>query len=77
MSEATRTTSARERATIAARYIRRGRTNGRAFDDCFEMGDGDAVVRALLERVPKDDRIKAFADRCGWTAPGYLDPVTP
>ena len=49
MSAATRATTAKERARIAAGFIRRSSTTGRAFSDCFEMGDGDEVKRLLLE----------------------------
>lgn len=57
MSAAIRATTARERANIAARFIRGCSTDGRAFSDCFEMGDGDEVLRLLLE---KGDRNLAF-----------------
>ncbi len=61
------------RANILAQRIRAGKTNGRAFDTCLEMGDGDEVVRRILVKAQTDPRILAFAERCGWTAPGYLD----
>lgn len=67
MSQATRATSTRARANIAAAYIRRGSTQSRAFDDCFEMGDGDGVVAYLLAKAVTDTRIAAFAQRAGWS----------
>ena len=72
MSRAIQATTARERANIAAAYIRRGITHTREFGNCFEMYDGDAVVFYLLRKGEKDARILAFAERCGWTAPGYV-----
>lgn len=66
MGAATRAKSARERANIAAQMIRAGRTHTRAFDDCFEMYDGDAVRTYLLAKAVTDPRIRAFAERCRW-----------
>lgn len=43
-----------DRASIA---IRRGRTQSRSFDDCFEQGDGDAVVTALVRRAAKNPEL--------------------
>lgn len=64
MNEAYRATSAKERATIAARYIRAGKLDGRAFFSCFEQGDGWAVARHLMARnCPK---INAYAERARW-----------
>lgn len=62
MSEATRATSARERFSIARRIIMRNKSYadggrgdlGRGFSGCFEMGDGDEVVRIGLERIRRD-----------------------
>jgi hypothetical protein len=56
MSQATEAKTARERAAIAARLIRQG-IRSRALDDCFEMYDGDEVLRLL--RARKDARIDA------------------
>ena len=72
MSRAIDAETARERANIAAAYIRRGVTHTREFDNCFEMYDGSAVVHYLLRKAERDPRILAFGERCGWTAPGYL-----
>lgn len=41
------------RVDRAALYLRRGTTARRAFSDCFEHGDGDAVVVALMRRARK------------------------
>jgi hypothetical protein len=52
MSAATRATTAQERADILLRMIRREpREISRAMADCLEMGDGDAVLAIVRERV--------------------------
>lgn len=66
MSAAARAKDAKERAGIAAYHIRRGTTGSRAFDDCFEMGDGTQVVIYLLAKAITDARIAAFAERADW-----------
>ncbi len=38
---------------MAARVIESGQRTTRAFDTCFEMGDGAAVVTALIRRSEK------------------------
>jgi hypothetical protein len=55
--------NARARATIAAQYIRRGLTHGRAFSNCFEMGDGDEVVEYLKKRGERDPRFAEMVKR--------------
>jgi hypothetical protein len=62
MSAAIRASSARERAIIAAQYIRRGATDSRGFDNCFEMGDGDAVMAFL--RLSKSPAVRLYVSRC-------------
>lgn len=56
MSAATKAKSARARATIARNLYVRNRSGefGRNLDDCFEMNDGDEVVRILNEMVKTD-----------------------
>lgn len=53
MSAATNATTAKQRATIAIRMMKNNKSGdfGRAFDDCFEMGDGDAVVAEIARRA--------------------------
>lgn len=49
------------RIATAARIILSGgpgERNSRTFDTCFEMGDGDQVVRALVKRSTKNDRLR-------------------
>jgi hypothetical protein len=77
MSQATRATSARARANIAAAKIREGQTDSRTFDDCFEMGDGDIVVAYLMGKATYDGRIGAMAIRCGWTPERYPKSLIP
>jgi len=60
VSAATRAKSARERANIAARFIRRGSKGSRAFADCFEMGDGDEVAKILVQKAQTDKRLANF-----------------
>jgi hypothetical protein len=45
------------RINYAARCIVSGHTGSRAFDTCFEMGDGDEVVSALVRRAKKNQRL--------------------
>ena len=52
------------RAAAAAIFIRRGRTDSRAFADCFEMGDGDEVVKMLL--LSTHPKVTEYARRAGW-----------
>ena len=54
MSAAISATTARERARIAAAFIQRGSKQNRGFCNCFEMGDGDEVIRLLVERARKN-----------------------
>lgn len=55
MSAAIRATTAKERATIAIRIILHNKNPfTRRLDDCFEMGDGDEVVRIIAERAKKN-----------------------
>lgn len=57
MSAATRASCAKERAQIAAAFIRSGRTPTRALDDCLEMGDGEEVVRILREMAKRSPKL--------------------
>lgn len=65
MSAATRATTARERANIAARFIRDrslygGPVQSRAFDDCFEMGDGQEVIEILKRKARTSPAIDRY-----------------
>jgi len=79
MSEAIKAKTAAERATIAANLLKgakeRNEDLGRPFDDCFEMGDADEVMRILIERAT-DDLALRIAVRRNWkTAPRELTDV--
>lgn len=54
MSLAINAKSARARATIAANMIKKNINFYRAFDDCFEMNDGDEVMEHLIQKTAKD-----------------------
>ena len=57
MSLATRAKNARQRACIAANMIKKQNSFHRAFDDCFEMNDGDEVMNILIEKTAKDPKL--------------------
>jgi hypothetical protein len=73
MSEAIRAKTAAERATIAANLLEgakeRNEDLGRPFDDCFEMGDADEVMRILTERATDDLALRIAVRRNWQTAP--------
>jgi len=60
MSMATNAKNARQRASIAINMIKKQNNFYRAFDDCFEMNDGDEVMKYIIEKTRKD-RILAIA----------------
>ena len=66
MSAATRAQTPRARANIAAAMIRKGCTDSRAFDDCFEMGDATQVVAYLVAKAVTDPRIANFCLQSDW-----------
>lgn len=57
----------RYRVHYAARCLMQGRTHTRAFDTCFEMGDGDEVVAALMQRARHTPRLDQALRR--WLTP--------
>jgi hypothetical protein len=50
--------SAKARASVAIGLIKARRTGSRSFFNCFEMGDGDDVIREILRRAEKDFEIE-------------------
>lgn len=64
MSRAIKATSARARATEAARLLKTikpwpvGYGLGHNFDNCFEMNDGDEVLRLLLLKAAADESLR-------------------
>ena len=64
MSAANKAISARARAAIAIRMLKTFRHLGRSFDACFEMYDGEEVVRWILYRAKTDDQLaRAITER--------------
>lgn len=57
----------RYRVDYAARCLIQGRTHTRTFDTCFEMGDGDEVVAALMQRALRNPRLDQAIRR--WLTP--------
>ena len=47
------------RVNYAAEVIAAGRSTSRAFDNCFENSDGDAVAAAMVRRAQKNPRLAA------------------
>lgn len=61
MSAAILAKTAKERATIAIRIMKNNKDPfTRAFDDCFEMGDGDEVVKIIKERAKRNPVLMAL-----------------
>ncbi len=67
MSRAIDAKSTSARATIAIRKMKAGHTYLRSFFDCFEMGDGDDVIREILRRAETDPEIeRAYPHVAEW-----------
>ena len=62
------------RINYAARVIREGRPTSRYFDGCFEMGDGDDVVKALIKKSEKNSTLKTNLPR--YIAQSSIDAFT-
>lgn len=76
MSQATRATSAKERAAIALRMMKTYKDlNRRTFGDCFEMGDGDEVYGIIMDKVRADLSLLPIVKR-GLVLPPDLQSVT-
>jgi hypothetical protein len=63
------------RASAAVRMLKNNRELGRAFDNCFEEGDGDEVVARIIHRCKDDGELVYAIYRHGyekWLEPGYL-----
>lgn len=59
MTSAITAKSAKERASIAIALIKARRTSQRSFFNCFEMNDGDDVIKEIVRRAEKDPEIEA------------------
>ncbi len=58
------------------KYANRDESFPRAFDDCFENGDGTAVVAILVNEAKENPALAHRMNKCGlgnWLSPGYLD----
>lgn len=64
--------TAKERANIAINQIKRQTHFYRAFDSCFEMGDGDEVMNIIIEKTSKD-RVLAINIKNKMPKLGYGD----
>lgn len=59
MSSLNKTEDFVRRVNYAVRVISEGRRTSRAFDSCFEEGDGDEVAAALVKRARKNEKLHA------------------
>lgn len=55
----------------AVQLIELGWCKTRVFDDCFEMGDGEAVLRGLLKQVADKPHLKAALIQQGFWSPDW------
>lgn len=55
--------SQKARIAIAYRLLLDRHEDCRAFDNCFEMGDGDEIAIALARRIPQDPFLRAAVAR--------------
>ena len=53
-------TEAPELASLAAKMIKTGFVMHRAFDSCFEMGNGSAVMALLVDMALEDDELRQW-----------------
>lgn len=68
------------RANRAALLIRGGKCSGefsRAYDDCFEMGDGAQVLALLMERVRERPELREMMKAQGVWSDDYEDMPPP
>lgn len=68
------------RANRAALLIRGGKCSGefsRAYDDCFEMGDGAQVLALLMERVRERPELREMMKAQGVWSDAYEDTPPP
>ncbi len=66
--------STKQRAERAIEIILQGERRGWAFDNCFEMGDGDAVYQEIMRRADHDQKILEVLIEQGfgfWLTPAY------
>lgn len=77
---ANRPKTTKGRANRAALLIRGGKCSGefsRAYDDCFEMGDGAQVLALLMERVRAQPELREMMKAQGVWAEDYENTPAP
>ncbi len=65
------------RVNRAALLIREGCAYTRAYDDCFEMGDGGEVLAHLMERVRKEPHLRDMMVKQGAWSASYENVAPP
>jgi hypothetical protein len=70
-------TTRKGRAWLAAFLIRNGRACTRAYDNCFEEGDGEQVLALLLREVRNDPDLRRMMEEQGAWSPRYEDTPEP
>ncbi len=79
MRKAQNVKTARSRAAIAIEMLRKGLHEYRAFDDCFEMGDGTEVVKIIVKRALNDGNLYEILRKKGfdsWLTDEKYKPAT-
>lgn len=65
------------RAWLAAFLIRNERACTRAYDNCFEEGDGELVLALLMREVRNDPGLRRMMEEQGAWSPRYEDTPEP
>lgn len=65
------------RAWLAAFLIRNGRACTRAYDNCFEEGDGEQVLALLMREVRSDPELRRMMEEQGAWSQHYEDSPEP
>lgn len=65
------------RAWLAAFLIRNGRACTRAYDNCFEEGDGEQVLALLMREVHNDPELRRMMEEQGAWSPRYEHTPAP
>ena len=69
-----RPTTTRGRINRAIMLTHKGWCNSRAYDDCFEMGDGDQVLEGFLDHIQsREPFLREKLIDLGFWAPWYDD----
>jgi hypothetical protein len=65
------------RAWLAGFLIRNGRACTRAYDNCFEEGDGDQVLALLMQEVRADPELRLMMEEQGAWSDAYEQTPEP